>query len=126
VTSQDRVQVFGSKAYTSHLLQDERAVSSAALGRFEKELKDLLDDAWDVYKKKGALYDQATPVWHHFPFGLVSFATLCHLKATRFVSLLQQGESIDLIEIEDTLRDLMVYTWYARAYARLATDGGET
>ncbi len=126
--AQDRVEVFGSKAYRSHLLLPERAVSQDALVEFEKELKGLLDRMWDVYEAKGSLYDQATPVWHHFPFGLSSFGTLMYLKATRFVSLLQKAEALDLTEIEDTLKDLAMYTWYAWAYARLVASsaaGGE-
>jgi hypothetical protein len=113
------VTVYGADSYRSHLLPQEMEVSQELLREFERELKELLDYLWDTYEEKGALYEQATPVWHHFVFGLVSFASQVSLKATRFVSLLQSRKDTPLSEIEDTLRDLTVYSWYAWAYARL-------
>lgn len=122
----ERVSVFGSHDYTTHLLPEESGISKEKLVEFESTLKEILDEVWEVYEKKGALYDQATPVWHHFPFGLLSFATMAYLKATRFVSLLQQQNEVDLTEIEDTLKDLVMYTLYAWSYARMVAKGGES
>lgn len=125
LSTEERVAVFGSNDYITHLLPAEASISKEKLVEFEATLKGLLDEVWEVYEKKGALYDQATPVWHHFPFGLLSFATMAYLKATRFVSLLQQQDEVDLTEVEDTLKDLLMYTIYAWAYARMVAKGGE-
>lgn len=114
-----RVATFGAKGYQTHLLPGEIRISRELLTQFERELKKILDEVWDVYEEKGLVYDQSTPVWHHFAFGLVSFATEVYLKATRFVSLLQGGEATSLEENDDTLRDVLVYSWYSWAYARL-------
>jgi hypothetical protein len=114
-----RIPSFGGEGYISHLLPEERALSKEQQAKFERELSLILNEVGEVYERKGALYDQATPLWHHFAFGLVSFATQIFLKATRFVSLLMGKKAVPLIEIDDTLRDLMVYTWYAWAYARM-------
>lgn len=120
-----KVASFGAQNYLTHLMPQETITSRELLNQFERELKIILDEVWDVYEAKGALYDQATPVWHHFPFGLTSFATLVYLKATRFVSLLQRREETPLSEIDDTLRDVLVYAWYAWAYARLSAQQGD-
>lgn len=123
------VSSFGAGDFQSHLLPAETTAMKEMLAQFDKELNRILDEVWDVYEAKGQLYDRATAVWHHFPFGLTSFASQVFLKATRFVSLLQSGEETPLTEIDGTLRDIMVYAWYAWAYARLravsAGQGGE-
>jgi len=114
-----KVTSFGSADYQSHLLPAEIEAMREQLVEFEAELHRILDEVWDVYESKGKLYDQATVVWHHFPFGLTSFASQVYLKATRFVSLMQRGKEIPLSEIDDTLKDIVVYSWYAWAYARI-------
>lgn len=119
------VPSFGSSTYLSHLLPPEVALSKELLAQFEAEMRDVLSEVWEVYEAKGAVYDQASPVWHHFAFGIVSFASQVYIKATRFVSLLQGKQDVPLSEIDETLRDLIVYTIYGWAYARLyrATEG---
>lgn len=114
-----KVTAFGSADYQSHLLPAEIEAMREQLVEFEAELHRILDEIWDVYESKGELYDRATVVWHHFPFGLTSFASQVYLKATRFVSLMQRGGEIPLSEIDDTLKDIVVLSWYAWAYARI-------
>lgn len=118
------VAVFGQEGFTTHLFTSESVVSKEQLALFQRELKGLLDEVWETYEEKSILYDQQSPVWHHFPFGLASYATQIYIKATRFVSLLQMtlkkdaSRGVPLKEVEDTLKDIIVYAWYAWAYAR--------
>jgi hypothetical protein len=118
------VAVFGQEGFTTHLFTSESIVSKEQLALFQRELKGLLDEVWETYEEKSALYDQQSPVWHHFPFGLASYASQVYIKATRFVSLLQMtlkkdaSRGVPLKEVEDTLKDIIVYAWYAWAYAR--------
>ena len=125
--SEPRVAVFGQEDFHTHLFPAEQIVMLEQLTLFQKELKDLLNEIWETYEEKGALYDQQTPVWHHFPLGLASYATEIFIKATRFVSLLQLAQKgnggVPLAEIEDTLRDVVVFSWYSWAYARRYSAG---
>lgn len=125
--SEPRVAVFGQEDFHTHLFPAEQVVMLEQLALFQRELKRLLDEMWETYEEKGALYDQQTPVWHHFPLGLASYATEIFIKATRFVSLLQMAQKdnrgVPLGEIEDTLRDVVVFGWYSWAYARRYSAG---
>lgn len=125
--SEPRVAVFGQDDFHTHLFPAEQVVMQEQLTLFQKELKGLLDEIWETYEEKGALYDQQTPVWHHFPLGLASYATEIFIKATRFVSLLQLAQKgnggVPLKEVEDTLRDVVVFGWYSWAYARRYSEG---
>ena len=125
--SEPTLAIFGQEDFSTHLFPNEQVMSREQLILFQKELKGLLDEIWETYEEKGALYDQQTPVWHHFPFGLVSYATQVYIKATRFVSLLQMSmkrdEGVPLKEVERTLKALMIYSWYAWTYARLFSEG---
>lgn len=96
---------------TEARLNDLRSLAESDMTRLELEARALATKKDQDYGKGGITRDS------YFPFGIVSYAQLMHMKTLRICSLVQPGAGTPNFEsLEDSIKDLYNYTRFTMKY----------
>lgn len=73
----------------------------------DAKFKRILTDLHTLHVAKTKDYGEAV---NYFPFGNVSYAQMIHVKSQRIVSLARQGGTATFESMQDSVKDLIVYS----------------
>jgi hypothetical protein len=71
-----------------------------------------IEDALAVSRKKSADYNGIVGRASYFPFGMVSYAQMIHIKSTRLVNLVASEAAPNFESVRDTCIDLINYACF--------------
>lgn len=113
--------------HTTPILQGQQVTGQD----FNNQVQEVLKQVQYMLDNKGGDYNQLTTFIENMPFGDLSWATLCWIKAHRVASILRkemQGQQATYDGINDIILDLAVYAigWLAFRKSRHDTAAIDT
>lgn len=110
-----------STVYTTYHTPTLHTAQQQLQQRMDDEARRLVDTLFALKQAKGTAYDQLRTFAERMPFGDASWGTLMFIKADRVCSLINGGNQDDN-DIEEVVKDLVVYAMYYLAWRAIVSE----